>query len=532
MSAAPRKPHAPRSSNPRGRTSSRRSRRTIALVAAASAVVLVAILLVLNSGRRQANPTDVADVADDPPHLVDLSLTPAADSIGPVEQPRLELFATSNAPSTDVDAIRESASDADERLAVPPYRESRDEDRGEEPFLADLRLRQRLADHIFDAGFVEAVSLAITVVGERPGATPRALRAIDDALAWLVEHQSPSGSWSFDHRDGACNGRCSEPGKFADERAAATGLALLLLIRGGHARADRKHFESVQTGLKYLLVTQRPAAIGGASWGDAITHAQPYAHAIATLAMCEAAAEAQRYVDATRNIDDRSQPELKSRLRNAIPIATLRSSAQAAASYIDAVQHDEGGWRYTYQMPGDTSVTTWMLMALRAANSGGLRVRGESVAQARRFLATTAARDGGPLFFYLPDERQSAGEAKATTAMGWLCRLSMGAARENPAVLAGADRLLAWGPQIGEEANFYYNYHATQVMHVVGGKHWSAWHGPLRDYLVAAQNRAPRDHAFGSWYVASDAGSNPGGRLYCTCLAALTLQTICASPAR
>lgn len=31
-------------------------------------------------------------------------------------------------------------------------------------------------------------------------------------------------------------------------------------------------------------------------------------------------------------------------------------------------------------------------------------------------------------------------------------------------------------------------------------------------------------------YVATDPGSSPGGRLYCTAVAALTLQVICTSP--
>lgn len=530
MSSAPRKPRAPRSPKARVHAPSRRTKCTIALAAAVSFVVLVAILLAINSGRRQDDTAGNTEVAEAPPHLVDLSLTPAADPFRDFEQLQLDLLALAKARPADVESFRESASDVTERLAVPPFRESPHRDRGEEPFFADLRLRQRLAGHAFDAGFIKGSVLAVPVVGKRAGTTPNGLRAIDDAHAWLVEHQLSDGSWSFDHRDGVCNGRCSDPGKFADERSAATGLALLTLIRGGHVRADRQHDESVQKGLRYLLVTQRTAPIGGASWGDAITHAQPYAHAIATLAMCEAAAEAQRYVDVARDIDDRSRPQLKERLRHSVPIEVMRRSGQAAAHYIDAVQHDEGGWRYTYQMPGDTSVTTWMLMALRASRAAGLRIRGDSVARVQRFLATTAARDGGPVFFYLPDKRQSASEAKATTAMGWLCRVSMGASRDSPAVLSGADQLLAWGPQIGEEANFYYNYHATQVLHVVGGKHWTAWHAPLRDYLVAAQNRDPRDHAFGSWYVATDPSSSPGGRLYCTAVAALTLQVICTSP--
>ena len=40
------------------------------------------------------------------------------------------------------------------------------------------------------------------------GGTEESEAAVARALEWLARHQLPDGSWSFDHRQGLCQGRC------------------------------------------------------------------------------------------------------------------------------------------------------------------------------------------------------------------------------------------------------------------------------------------------------------------------------------
>jgi hypothetical protein len=69
----------------------------------------------------------------------------------------------------------------------------------------------------------------------------------------------------------------------------------------------------------------------------------------------------------------------------------------------------------------------------------------------------------------------------------------------------------------------YYNYYATQVMHHWGGKPWERWNGVMREYLIHTQSQ--RGHEKGRWWFnGSDPGSSAGGRLYCTAMAAMTLE--------
>ena len=63
-------------------------------------------------------------------------------------------------------------------------------------------------------------------------------RAVALGLAWLAEHQLPDGGWSFDHRLGACQGRCGQPGAATEARRAATAMALLPFLGAGQTHRD------------------------------------------------------------------------------------------------------------------------------------------------------------------------------------------------------------------------------------------------------------------------------------------------------
>jgi hypothetical protein len=83
----------------------------------------------------------------------------------------------------------------------------------------------------------------------------------------------------------------------------------------------------------------------------------------------------------------------------------------------------------------------------------------------------------------------------------------------------GLSRLSSTGPS----KDLYFNYYATQATRLAGGDAWTAWKGPMREKLVAAQARD--GHASGSWFQGVDGGhgAHVGGRLYCTSLATIIL---------
>ncbi|MEE3218949.1 MAG: hypothetical protein VX257_01740, partial [Planctomycetota bacterium] len=74
--------------------------------------------------------------------------------------------------------------------------------------------------------------------------------------------------------------------------------------------------------------------------------------------------------------------------------------------------------------------------------------------------------------------------------------------------------------------DMYYNYYASQVMYQNDGpkgKLWTKWNNVMRDQLVNTQVKNGKDR--GSWYFTSGGhGSKAGGRVYCTSMAAMTLE--------
>jgi hypothetical protein len=196
----------------------------------------------------------------------------------------------------------------------------------------------------------------------------------------------------------------------------------------------------------------------------------------------------------------------------------LHGYAQAAVDFtVNAQDPLGGGWRYLPRQAGDTSVLGWQVMALKSGAMGYLRVPPTSARGATYFLDAVQA-NGGATYGY---DTPAAG--KATTAIGLLCRMYLGWKKENPALQQGVEALAGWGPDVGRgQANMYYNYYATQVMHHWEGPLWDKWNKTMREFLIKSQSK--QGHAKGSWHLAGDPGSDLGGRLYCTSMCAMTLE--------
>jgi hypothetical protein len=74
-----------------------------------------------------------------------------------------------------------------------------------------------------------------------------------------------------------------------------------------------------------------------------------------------------------------------------------------------------------------------------------------------------------------------------------------------------------------KDADFYYWYYGTQVLHHYGGEPWRAWNNVMREELPAAQVKTGREA--GSWAPQRDGRwGSAGGRLYTTCMAIYCLE--------
>jgi hypothetical protein len=170
------------------------------------------------------------------------------------------------------------------------------------------------------------------------------------------------------------------------------------------------------------------------------------------------------------------------------------------------------------------SVTSWQLMALKAAQMSGMNVPKDNLVRANTFLEAVALpNDNG--YGYQPSRL---GNSPAMTAAGMLCRQYLrlgGESFASPHMLQGSERLLKAAPA-AQGRNYYYYYYATQVLFNIGGEPWQKWNPKLRDHLIKLQDagKPGQEHQKGSWDPIGDGHNVTGGRMMTTSLALLTLE--------
>ena len=312
--------------------------------------------------------------------------------------------------------------------------------------------------------------------------------AVDGGLRWLAAHQLADGGWSFDLTAcPACRGACSHSGaSLAEDRCAATALALLPFLGRGYTHRTGAYQRHVEGGMAFLATL---AARGeGRVFGGRGTM---YSQGLAGIALAEC-------YGMTRD-------------------PRLAAPAQAALDFIMRAQDPVGGgWRYAPGEPGDTSALGWQIMALKSGDMAGLQIAPTTIAKAAAFLDTVQADASGATYGYTDASEPTAGRS----AVGILCRMYMGWGRDRPGLGEGVAHLAALGPT----DDLYYDYYATQIMHHVGGEPWVGWNTAMKRLLLESQSRS--GHEAGSWRegVAGGIGGVKAGRLYCTSLATMILE--------
>ena len=163
----------------------------------------------------------------------------------------------------------------------------------------------------------------------------------------------------------------------------------------------------------------------------------------------------------------------------------------------------------------------WQMMALTSAHLAGLQVDPQTIDRATRFLDSVSEDRIGSCYGYQGGARRArvamTSPINATTPIGLLCRMYTGWDRNREGIRLGVQRINRWArPKHG----LYFYYYATQVMHHHGGSPWHTWNEWMRDHLVGTQSRTGAET--GSWCLAGS--HDNAGRLYCTAMAAMTLE--------
>lgn len=408
---------------------------------------------------------------------------------------------------------------------------------GQADFAAALVVRAGGGRALYGNRFGRDKAAAIGRFGGTPGATA----AVADALAWLAAHQEKDGHWDrvgFE-RNCPADDRCGNAAIVRTDRTADAGitaLCLLAFLGDGHLpdNALDLYRDTVRRAIAWLLAQQQQDGAFGVNDGplrfrDGELEAKEpllmYNHAVATLALAEA-------YTLTRD-------------------ARLAEPLRRAVRFLADTQQPEGGWDYfpATTNRNDTSITGWVVMALKAARSAGVEVPIDTVFRstwhfsratdslgrtwyAERGNGVTFNKDTGlPVFRYGP----------AMVAVTAFSRQLLGYRTSSPALLVSLNRIAGEPPNQalfcrGDKNclhNEYYWYYGTMAMFQAGGRYWAAWNPLMQRVLVGSQDRAVgrdgrKSHRFGSWAAyGADWGRNwgaTGGRIYSTAINTLTLE--------
>ncbi|MCR4318442.1 MAG: terpene cyclase/mutase family protein [Planctomycetes bacterium] len=341
--------------------------------------------------------------------------------------------------------------------------------------------------------------------------------AVEAALKWLKRHQSEDGSWKAKDFHEMCNsdpefpGTCSNIDGGTDEGwesvdVGVTGLSLLAYLGAGHTNTQGNYRRTVQNGLRWLLQVQQPDGLFGPSLDS---HAN-YNHSCAAMAMAEAYAMTQ--------------------------FERLATPAQNAIDYIARSQNEGLGWRYGVR-PGDndSSVSGWMVLALKSAKIAGLHVPEQCFEGAKRWYEIVTNPDYGQVGYTQRDQLNSRlptangvpayDNNQSLTAVALIAKLFMGVPRGDPVNERGAALIVrdlpTWTPK--RKIDFYYWYYGSLAIFQMGEPWWTEWNGAMKDTLVQNQRQGKREDADGSWDPIGAWGS-AGGRVYATALNCLSLE--------
>jgi len=327
---------------------------------------------------------------------------------------------------------------------------------------------------------------------EKLGGSTQSEAAVDRGLAYLAGQQQPDGRWTLVLDDARPTTR--RPRSYHD--MANTGLAVLAFLARDNAPGKPGAYpKAVAKALDYLIDQQDDDGdLRGPPHlrGEGSRRGDMYDHAIATLALAEAALMTggdKRYADA---------------------------ALRGAAFIVRAQDGRSGGWRYVPGEYGDSSVFGWQMMALHAAEQLGFQTPDGTRQLARRYVRLASQGPRRMLAGYQPGKPPT----PTMTAEILYSRMLLGQKLEAGDIDEATDFLTGQPPD-PREPSLYYWYYASLCMLQVQNPDWKRWNARTRDALIALQTRGgPAD---GSW-DADPRYAERGGRIYMTSIAVLTLE--------
>lgn len=324
-----------------------------------------------------------------------------------------------------------------------------------------------------------AAAVVVTTPGDLPAdppspvlpkmITPKAAKAIDLGLKYLVKTQRNNGSWF-------------NTGGYGIYPAVMSALGGMALMAGGSTPESGPHAKQVKRAMNYLMHVAE-AKDDGLIAGPGSESRSMYGHGFSMLFL------AQCY--GTELTADREK-RLKKILDKAVAL-TAKAQSKLSTSF-PKPYNVAGGWIYTPSGRSDEgSVTVTQLQALRACRNVGIKVPQSTINKSIAYLRHCQNPDGG--ISYSASSRGGSRPALSAAAIacfyaaGVYDRATGGKGLEAEMV----EKLVRYAKRTAQPENhsghyFYTQFYMAQAMYQRGGKDWKTYFPKIRDKLLGIQN--------------------------------------------
>jgi len=375
-------------------------------------------------------------------------------------------------------------------------------------------------------GTTDTVGIGGNLGGGRPGGdiggpgTTIANQSVLAGLKWLARHQNPDGSWgskTFQHQCRITKCLGAGDGQFD---TGLTGLALLAFTGAGFTTSGTKNVfdgidfnEVVRRAVKFLIDQQ----LSDGSFSAIKDGKFMYNQAICAYALA----------DLYGQVKDR-------------PVGLLfREPAERAVKFLLECRNPGQAWRYEPRNgQNDTSVTGWVMMALKTAEHSGISVPPETFSGIRSFYddvtdptyGLVGYTERGSKAVMSHEDIRNIIIQPSLTAIGIMTRIFIDKKTTDPLVRLGVAEILkslpAWDTSKSGVIDYYYWFYATYCLNQYDGPdgaNWKSWNEKMKDVLLKNQRTKQDGCADGSWEPL-DRWSAEGGRVYATAINVLTLE--------